>query len=93
MFAQKLKVNFSSSFLFKNNFIYLTADRTPQWALSPLFDDENTSLFLTTSNNSDKVSLFLSCSRRIWNLREQMTELKLRYTPTLRSLQNALRYN
>ncbi len=74
-----------------NHLIYLIAERTPQWSLSSIFDDENTALFLTTSNNSEKVSLFLSYSRRLWNLREQMIELKLRYTPTLRSLQNALR--
>jgi len=67
------------------------AERTPQWSLSSTFDDETTALFLTTSNNSERVSLFLSYSRRIWNLREQLIELKLRYTPTLRSLQYVLR--
>ncbi len=70
---------------------YFIAERTPQGSLSSIFDDEATSLFLTTSNNSEKVSLFLSYSRRLWNLREQMIGLKLRYTPTLRSLQYALR--
>ncbi len=76
---------------FLNNLIYFIAERTSQWSLSSIFDDETTSLFLTTPNNSEKVSLFLSYSRRLWNLREQMIELKLRYTPTLRSLQYALR--
>ncbi|CAF1312835.1 unnamed protein product [Adineta steineri] len=67
------------------------SERTPQWSLSSIFDDEATTLFLTTSNNSEKISLFLSYSRRLWNLREQMIELKLRYTPMLRSLQHVLR--
>ncbi|CAF4394421.1 unnamed protein product, partial [Rotaria sp. Silwood2] len=66
-------------------------ERSPQWSFSSMIDDETTSLFLSTSNNSEKVSLFLSYSRRLWNLREQIIELKLRYTPTLRSLQHALR--
>ncbi|CAF1257588.1 unnamed protein product [Rotaria sp. Silwood1] len=67
------------------------AERPPQWSFSSMLDDETTSLFLSTSNNSEKISLFLSYSRRLWNLREQIIELKLRYTPTLRSLQHALR--
>jgi len=66
-------------------------DRTPEWSLSSLFDDESTSLFLMTPNNSEKVTIFLSCSRRMWNLREEIAELKIRYMPILRSLQNALR--
>ena len=61
--------------------------------MTSIFDDETTSSFLTTANNADKVSLFLSYSRRLWNLREQMIELKLRYTPKLRSLQHTLRYD
>jgi len=90
VFAQKLKVKLRF-FFFLNHFIDFIAERTPQWSLSSIFDDETTSLFLTTSNNSEKVSLFLSYSRRLWNLREQMIELKLHYTPILRSLQYALR--
>lgn len=69
------------------------AERPPQWSISSVLDDETTTSFLTTSTNSDKVSLFLSYSRRILNLREQLMELKLRSTPRLRSLQYALRYN
>lgn len=71
----------------------LLAERTPQWSISSIFDDETTTAFLTTTHNSDKVSLFLSYTRRIFNLREQLIELKRRYTPKLRSLQNALRYD
>ena len=67
------------------------AEREPQWSISSIFDDETTGLFLTTGHNSEKVSLFLSYSRRILNLREQLIELKRRYTPRLRSLQYALR--
>ncbi|CAF0918975.1 unnamed protein product [Adineta ricciae] len=67
------------------------AERPTQVSVTSIFDDETTSSFLTTANNADKVSLFLSYSRRLWNLREQMIELKLRYTPKLRSLQHTLR--
>lgn len=67
------------------------AERTPQWTLTSIFDDETTGLFLTNANNPEKVALLLSYAKRLWNLREQMIELKLRSTPTLRSLQNALR--
>ncbi|CAF1188138.1 unnamed protein product [Rotaria sordida] len=67
------------------------AERSPQWSFSSILDDEITSLFLNTTNNSEKISLFLSYSRRLWNLREQIIELKLRHTPILRSLQHALR--
>ena len=77
----------------RTNPIDLLVERTPQWSLASMLDDETTSLFLSTSTNSERVSLFLSYSRRLWNLREQMIELKLRYTPTLRSLQHALRYD
>ncbi len=67
------------------------AERTPQWTPSSIFDDETTALFLSTSNNPERVSQFLSYGRRLWKLREEMIELKLRYTPKLRSLQYALR--
>jgi hypothetical protein len=82
----------TSWFFFSLNILLCRlAERTPQCSISSIFDDETTALFLTTSNNSERVSLFLSYSRRLWNLREQMIELKLRYTPRLRSLQYALR--
>ncbi|CAF1225896.1 unnamed protein product [Rotaria magnacalcarata] len=64
---------------------------TPHWSISSMLDDETTALFLNTSIKSEKISLFLSYSRRLWNLREQIIELKLQYTPTLRSLQHSLR--
>lgn len=67
------------------------AERTPQWTFSSIFDDETTVLYLSNANNSEKVSLLLSYSKRLWNLREQMIELKLRSTPTLRYFQYALR--
>ncbi|CAF3628281.1 unnamed protein product [Rotaria socialis] len=64
---------------------------TLQWSISSMLDDETTTLFLNASINPEKISLFLSYSRRLWNLREQIIELKLQYTPTLRSLQHFLR--
>ena len=73
-----------------NKFVRLD-ERVSIFSPYSMFDDETTFLLLNSSVNSDKILLFFSHFRRLWNLRERIIELKFRSTPIFRLFEHCLR--